>query len=187
MTKKYWLIFYLIISILLLGNVISDSIYRFSVAGYWNDRVLFWLWFFGTFYILVIYWKKLLTKIYLGVLVLGIVLSVLPMAIPFFAIVLSTTGGGLHFKKQITPKYRVQIVGYGVMGRPLMEIVKNKGLLEKRIAQTNSGVTVNDSTYIEIWEIKDAKYISETDSSISIQFFGNKLSGEMAIAKDINK
>lgn len=82
------------------------------------------------------------------------------MAIPFFAIALSTTGGGLHFKKQITPAYRLQIVGYSVMGRPLMEIVENRGLIEKRIANTNQHIVLTDSTKIDIWSIQNVKFIS---------------------------
>lgn len=109
------------------------------------------------------------------------------MMVPFWAIVLSSTGQGVHLKKQITPEYRVQVVGYSIMGRPLIEVIKNKSLLEKRIANTNRNVFVNDSTEIRIWAIKDAKFISETDSSIAIQFSDDILSGEMTIAKEINK
>ncbi|WP_026977759.1 hypothetical protein [Flavobacterium tegetincola] len=111
MSNKQVIIVYIISLLLLLANVIGDALYKLSIAGYWSDRIMFWLWFFGTFYIIIKYWKKLATKIYFGILIAGIILSILPMAIPFFAIALSTTGGGLHFKKQITPAYRLQIVG----------------------------------------------------------------------------
>ena len=107
MSNKQALIAYIIISLLLLANVIGDLVYKFSIAEYWSNRILFWLWFFGTCYILIIYWKKLVTKIYFGILISGIILSILSMKIPFFTIMLSTTGGGLHFKKQITPAYRL--------------------------------------------------------------------------------
>ncbi|MEO5911337.1 MAG: hypothetical protein ABIP95_10640 [Pelobium sp.] len=187
MNKKRALISYILISIFLLANVIGDALYQISVAGYWSDRILFWIWFFCTFFILIKFWKKLLTKIYFGLLVAGVILSILPMMVPFWAIVLSSTGQGVHLKKQITPEYRVQVVGYSIMGRPLIEVIKNKSLLEKRIANTNRNVFVNDSTEIRIWAIKDAKFISETDSSIAIQFSDDILSGEMTIAKEINK
>ena len=181
------LIAYCVISFLLVANIAGDLFYQISVAGYWKDRILFWLWFFSTFLILIKFWKKLLTKIYFGLLVVGVILSILPMMVPFFAIILSSTGEGLHFKKQITPEYRLQVVGYSIMGRPLIEIMKNKGLLEKRIANTNINVFINDSTEIRIWDIKDAKFLNETDSSIAIQFSADSLNGEMTITKEINK
>ncbi|TDG36452.1 hypothetical protein EZJ43_08005 [Pedobacter changchengzhani] len=184
MSKKQALMAYIIISLLLIANVIGDSIYKLSIAGYWSDRILFWMWFFSTIYIIKIFWKKVLTKIYFGLLITGIILSILPMMIPFFAIVLSTTGGGLHFKKQITPEYRLQIVGYGVMGRPLMELVENRGLIEKRVANTNQHVAINDSTRIAIWSIQDAKFISETDSSMTIQFSGDNVTSKMTLLKN---
>lgn len=187
MSNKLVLIVYIIISILLIGNIAGDLFYQISVAGYWTDRILFWLWFFGTFHIIIIFWKKLLTKIYFGLLAVGVILSILPMMLPFWAIVLSSTGRGIHLKKQITREYRLQVVGYSIMGRPLIEIIKNKGILEKRVANTNRNVFINDSIEINIWDIKDARFLNETDSSIAIQFSDNKLRGEMTIAKEINK
>ena len=73
------------------------------------------------------------------------------------------------------------------MGRPLIEIIRNKGILEKRVANTNRNVFIKDSTEIIIWDIKDARFLNQTDSSIAIQFSDDKLSGEMTIAKEINK
>ncbi len=187
MNNNKILLFYIIVSLLLVANIAGDLFYQISVAGYWSDRILFWIWFVGTFYILKTYWKKLLTKVYFGLLIVGVILSILPMMVPFFAIFLSSTGKGVHLKKQITPEYRIQVVGYSIMGRPLLEIMNNKGLLEKRIANTNINVFINDSTEIRIWDIKEARFLNETDSSISIQFSDDKLSGEMTIAKEINK
>ena len=186
MHKKV-LIAYCVITFLLVANIAGDLCCQISVAGYWNDRVLFWLWFFSTFFILITFWKKLLIKIYFGLLVVGVILSILPMMVPFWAIVLSSTGRGVHLIKQITPVYRLQTVGYSIIGRPLIEIIKNKGILEKRVANTNRNVFINDSTEIIIWDIKDARFLNQTDSSIAIQFSDDKLSGEMAIAKEINK
>ena len=186
MTGKL-LIAYCVLSFLLVANIAGDLFYQISVAGYWSDRILFWLWFFSTIFILIKFWKKLVTKIYFGLLVVGLLLSVIPMMVPFFSIILSSTGEGLHFKKQITPEYRLQVVGYSIMGRPLIEITKNKGLLEKRIANTNRNIFINDSTEISFFNVKDARFLSETDSTIAIQFSDDELSGVLTIAKEINK
>lgn len=69
------------------------------------------------------------------------------------------------------------------MGRPLAEIVENKALLEHRIANTNQGVIVHDTNRIEIWSIEDVKFIIETDNSITLQYYEEKLTCRKTLPK----
>lgn len=71
MSNKQVIVFYIISSPLLLVNAIGDALYKLSIAGYWSDRIMYWLWFFGTFYNIIKYWKKLATKLYFGILIVG--------------------------------------------------------------------------------------------------------------------
>ncbi|EDM38109.1 hypothetical protein PBAL39_00802 [Pedobacter sp. BAL39] len=181
--KKRHLIIYLITSVLLLANLTADAKFQTSMAGYWGDRALFWLWLFLTIFNLIVFWKNRITKIYLGLLFTGLILSILPMMIPFFAMILSATGKGLLFKTQITPQYRVQIINYSIMSRPHIEIIENKGLLEHRIARTNAEILSTNNNYLEVNELTGARLITETDNTIIIEFLGDKLRVQMVILK----
>ena len=112
-TKETRLIrFYLIISALIILNLCLFAYARISFAGYWSDRILFWIWVFTTPFIIILCWKKLFTKIYFGLLVIVLILSILPMAIPFFAIFLSASGKGRINNFNLDNNIRIQIVNY---------------------------------------------------------------------------
>jgi len=172
--KKNQLIIYLFLSALIILNVCLYASAKMSFAGYWSDRVLFWIWFLATPFIVFSFWKKIWAKIYFGLLVLGLILSILPMGIFFFGIMLSTTGSGRlnHFSLQ--NNIRVQTVGYGVLGRPRLQIVKDGVLFDKIKLETGDEIEKNDSTWFELRDAKNAKFISETDTSITIKYYFEK-------------
>jgi hypothetical protein len=156
----------------LLLLIISLLFYKFSFAGYFSDRIIFWLWAIETLYITINYFKKKIIKFYFGFLISGIVLSIIPMGLPFAAIILSTTGTGLLFKEQINDKYRFQITGYSIISQPDIEIIENKWIFEKDKLRTKDYPQINDSTIIGYYDFKKVKFISENDSIITLEIFG---------------
>jgi hypothetical protein len=156
----------------LLLLIICLLFYRFSFAGYFSDRIIFWLWAIETLYIILNYFKKKIIKFYFGFLISGIVVSIIPMGLPFAAIILSTTGIGLQFKEQINDKYRFQITGYSLLSHPNIEIIENKCFFEKDKLRTNDYPQINDSTSIGFYDFKKVKFISENDSIITLEIFG---------------
>ncbi|WP_136669266.1 hypothetical protein [Flavobacterium sp. H122] len=174
---------YLIISFLLFLIFFLFIKSKTTIAGYWSERVLFWIWIIGTAIFCSTFWKYFATKIYAGILFLGIVLSILPMAIPFLAIILSTTGSGLRFNKKINDKYRVQITSYGVMSTLLLEIDERHGLQEKEIYSERDGIRINDSTGYDLWEIEDISYNDENDSLIFLQIHVDSISVKQSFKK----
>lgn len=167
---------YILLSLLLIADLIAEIFFKISLAGYWSDRVLFWIWFIFTIYIVFAYWTKRWTKIYFSVLIAGIVLSMLPMGIIFLGILTSITGKGLIYKKELTNNYRFQITAYGIMSRPINEIIENKGLFEKEIANEPSDFEINDSTSISNKSIKDVTLLKEDQDYIYIKGTDGKLS-----------
>jgi hypothetical protein len=85
---------YQFICALIALNVVLYYFWQMSFTGYWSDRIIFWIWLIVTPIVVFLFWKKLWAKIYFWLLVAGLILTILPMAIPFFAIYLSGSGRG---------------------------------------------------------------------------------------------
>ena len=158
--------------------------YQMSFAGYYSDLILFWLWFFTSTLIIVLFWKKIVAKLFLTALILALIGSVLPMMFPFFTFIFSMTSIGLKFDKNLNEKYRVQVVGYSVMAHPWLELIEKKGILERRVLkctemdiQNYNGERI-DVKYeaqlrpdLKISEVKDIFFETETDSTIALTLF----------------
>ncbi|OXA65969.1 hypothetical protein B0A67_23900 [Flavobacterium aquidurense] len=162
---------YLILSLLLALDCLLYYFKFISLRGYYSDVVLYWLWFVTSFVVIVMFWKKLMAKLLLTGIILTIVLSILPMMIPFYAWILSTTSLGLLIDKNLNENYRAQIVGYSVMAPPWLEVIKKHGLLEKRILKSTDYQLMNDDTNAKIRFAKDIIFRNETDSTLTLTLF----------------
>ena len=192
--KQILLRVYLFISALIVLNVVLYWFWQMSFTGYWSDRVIFWIWLIVTPIVVFLFWKKLWAKIYFWLLVAGLILSILPMALPFFAIYLSGSGSGRLNHFNLENNIRVQTVAYGVMGRPRMQLVKDGWLFDKILLEDGDEIETTDSTLVEVkdanepqvttkstvsktLQIRDAvnaKFIIQTDSSVTIKYFFEK-------------
>lgn len=176
---------YLFVSALIVLNAVLYCFWRMSFTGYWSDRVIFWIWLLLTPIITFGFWKKLWAKIYFWLLVAGLILTILPMAIPFFGIILAGSGSGRYNHFNLENNIRIQTVGYGVMGRPRLQIVKDGFLFDKIKFEDGDEIGSNDVISIkplhakndedlpafEIRDAKNAKLIKETDTSVTVKYF----------------
>ena len=189
--KKTLLKLYLIISLLLLADILAYCCYKISLKGYYSDIILFWLWLGLSIAVIISYWKKILAKLLLVAMVLAIILSILPMAIPFYALIFSTTPYGLKLNKDLNDNYRAQIVGYSVMAYPTLQIIVKKGLLEKQVFQCADFDLLNDEPEVKIRDAKDVVLVSETDSKLTLSLIYSNLNKllvfDKASGKVINK
>ncbi|MCZ4244136.1 hypothetical protein [Pedobacter punctiformis] len=172
--KKNQLIAYFFLTALIVLNSCLYMGYKISFAGYWSDRILFLTWLLATLLLVINFWKKLWTKIYFWLLVAGFVLTVLPMGLPFFAILLSTTGSGRLKHFDLKNNYRLQVVNYGVLGRPRLQLVADGILFDKIKLETSDEIELNDSTWFDIRKAESAKLIKETDTNITVKYFFEK-------------
>lgn len=192
--KKLLIRVYLFICALIVLNVALYSFWRMSFTGYWSDRIIFWIWLLVTPVIVFSFWKKLWAKIYFWLLVAGLILTILPMALPFFGILLSGSGSGRLNHFSLDKNFRVQTVGYGVMGRPRLQLVKDGFLFDKILLEDGDEIETTDSILVEVrdagapqvttksavsktLEIRDAidaKLINQTDTSVTIKYFFEK-------------
>ncbi|WP_312555065.1 hypothetical protein [Empedobacter brevis] len=147
-------------------------------------RVLAWLWIFTTILFIIVYWKKKLIKIYTIILVALIGLSILPMALPFFAILSFLTGSNslqhlkidddyrIELNKQILSKERVYIY----RTTPKMVILeKSENLCRPDYLEVLSKVLdiseENESLYtLKNSPIQQAKLVAVNKDSIGIEY-----------------
>lgn len=185
--KKIVFIVFLVLSIVLLTDGILWYYYGISLSGYYSDVILFWSWFFVSISIIVLFWKKILAKLFLTAMVLALVLSILPLALPFYTFIFSMSPAGLKLDNNLNEKYRAQIVGYSPMMLPWLEVIEKRGLLEKKLFQcTEINIASLQDNNIEVkyeaqlrpvLRISQAKKVllkSETDSTLTVVlFYGN--------------
>jgi len=172
---------FILFSILLWTDMILYYNWNMSYTGYYSDVIIFWLWLISSIWLIFLYWKKLAAKIYMFSLLILLIGSIVYLMIPFYALISSMSSLGLKLNKDLTNKYRVQIVGYSILTKPHLEIIENKGIVEKRILTCDNSDLENYSSslkqphgmdtipdYINISDLKDVKYLSEDNNSITL-------------------
>lgn len=159
------------ISLLLVADIIAYCFYKLSLSGYYSDVILFWFWFFGSIAIVILFWKKIMAKVLLVAMILALIGSILPMMLPFFALVFSTTPFGLRMTKDLNKNYRAQIVGYSVMAYPVLQIIAKKGIVEKQIIQCDDTQLPDNNLDLKIRSAKDIIFDQETDRTLSVTLF----------------
>ena len=162
---------YAAISLLLTLDVAAYCFYKISLPGYYSDVILFWLWFLGSIAVIVLFWKKVMAKLLLGAMLLALTGSILPMMLPFFALVFSTTPFGLRMTKDLNENYRAQIVGYSVMAHPVLQIIEKKGIVERQIIQCDDTQLPDPNADLKIRSAKDIIFDQETDRTLSVTLF----------------
>ena len=169
--KRVILKMYGVLSALLVTDLVAYFAFKISLKGYFADIILFWLWCLGSFLIVVIFWKRLLAKLFLIGMVSFVLLSMLPMGLPFYALVLSTTPLGLWLSKDLNSSYRGQIVSYSVMVPPWLEVMEKKGVIERRVLQCKDRELLDDRLDVKMRNARDISFDSETDTTLTLKLF----------------
>lgn len=168
--RKKFYIAYMLISLIMLVDITVILTWQISLAGYWSDRLVFWIWLLTTLPFLIIFWKSIYTKIYCIVLVLGLLFSIAAMMLPFFGILFSSTG--MERRSYYTPdtgKYRVQLI-QSVMARPRLQIIENKGIVEKVILFTDADFLKNDHLKVGYESVIGLGVVKDTPDSLVLEF-----------------
>jgi len=93
------------------------------------------------------------------------------MAIPFFAIFLSASGKGRINNFNLDNNIRIQIVNYGILGRPRVQVVKDNFLFDQMKYEDQDEIQKNDSTWLELRDAKNVILTNETANSITVKYF----------------
>lgn len=154
MKNKNIVIAYLILTLIFLSEV-ALNFNKYSYSGYYTDKIIGWLWLAMTVFIIIRLWKKRAIKVYFGLLITGIILSILPMMIPFFALVSYFSTIDSYQRIQLNNNYRIERYRPGVLSKPQIAIYKQDGIFEKRIGKT---------PYVEVLEKVLQRYSSDIPS-----------------------
>ena len=182
MLKKIFLYAFLVFAFLLAVDLLLYSFFLVSFRGYYSDVCIFWGWFILSVVIIILYWKKKSAKIYLGALTVALLPSVLPMLIPFFAIILSMTPHGLYYNTSLQNDYRIQVVNYAPLGKPQLQIIEKKGLFEKRLKVITDFDINLDGQYIS--QIEKISLLKEDQKTVTLLVHINHSDKEITFQKD---
>lgn len=178
MLHKILIIFYFIITLVFLTGI-ALTFYSLSYLGYYPDKIISWFWLGYTIVIIYKFRKKRLIKIFSLLLVAIILLSIMPMAIPFMGIVNYFSTIGDYQQIKLSPEYRIERTRHSSLSQQRIYVYEKKGLLEKNICRPNYSriiekvLNVNDlnnSIDIDLFEIKHVEFISINKEEIVIEY-----------------
>ena len=177
-TNRILVITYLTFTLIFLIGVFM-SFYDYSYYGYWTDKIINWIWLIFTATVIFWFWKNKITRIYFFSLLTLILLSVLPMAIPFFGIVFSFTTINDYQQIKLNDSFRIERTRQQAMSMPRIYVYQRIGFLEKNICRPVYGEIIesvlnlkeNESNIDEEkLSIQEAKLVSVNNDSIGIEY-----------------
>jgi len=169
---------YFISSLFLLFGIIL-TFYNYSYNGYYTDKIICWLWLFINLLIIILYWKKEIIKIYLITIIILILLSIIPMGLPFFGMLLYSTTINDFQKIEIDKNYRIERTRQQPLSMMRVYVYEQNGILEKNICRPSYdeiltsvlNIKENENLIDEAkTEIQNAKLISINNDSIGIEY-----------------
>ncbi|MFP3834916.1 hypothetical protein [Chryseobacterium sp. SIMBA_028] len=177
MKNRNIVIAYLIITLIFLSEIVLNF-NKYSYSGYYTDKIINWVWLVMTVFIIIWFWKKKVIKVYFSLLVLGIVLSILPMMIPFFMIVNYFSTFDNYQRIQLDDVYRIESGRPGALSKPQVTVYKREGILEKPIYTTHykkiiEGIfelTPDSPAMANKKPIQKAKLVSVSKDSMGIEY-----------------
>ncbi|MEJ5105348.1 hypothetical protein [Chryseobacterium sp. MYb328] len=178
MKNKNIIIAYLVLTLIFLSEIVLNF-NKYSYAGYYTDKIIGWLWFAMTVFIIIRLWKKKAIKAYFGLLIAGIILSILPMMIPFFAILGYFSTFDNYQRIQLNNDYRIERYRPGALSKPHIAIYRQKGILEKNISKVpyidvlervlqRSSIDISSDERQE--GIQEARFVNANKDSIGIEY-----------------
>lgn len=178
MKNKNIVIAYGVMTLIFLSEVVLNF-NQYSFSGYYTDKIIGWVWLAMTVFIIIKLWKKKAIKVYFGFLIAGIILSILPMMIPFIGILSYFSTFDSYQRVQLDHHYRIERYRPGALSKPQIAVYEQKGILEKRISKTPYVEVLEkvlqrpsiDILSDERWEpIQKARFVNATRDSIGIEY-----------------
>lgn len=161
--KKIFLVFYTIISLILIADIALVKKLDISFAGNIIDMVLYFTWVISSLLLVIISLKGHIKNVYL------IVISVfLLLTCPFWLVLFFVTGlSGTNLAQSANGKYRVQVINQFAF--PDLEIIENKRLFEQVIITDSCSYLRNSNLKIGYEGIQKIRFIKETPDSLFLE------------------
>ena len=159
--KKKIVYAYIGLTFLLFADLVSYLKWDISLRGFWADRILFWIWLIATILTILYFRENRITKMYAFSLIGLIVLSLLPMAIPFITLIGFATGSRSGCEFQLNSEYRIEEYIKSPIAMPEIHLIKAIGICERIVEKREFELDVHD----EYYRMCDAESIEITDDS----------------------
>lgn len=177
MKNRNIMIAYLVVSLIFLSEIVL-SFYKYSYSGYYTDKMINWLWLAMTVFVIIWFWKKKVIKVYFSFLMLGIILSILPMMLPFFMLVSYFSTIDNYQQIQLDDTYRIESARLGALSKPQIIVYKKEGILEKKIYTTPYSKVAEDMYELSLDSparaenkpIQGAKIVNVSKDSLGIEY-----------------
>ncbi len=178
MKFKYLIAIYVLFSILFISGVIL-TFYDYSYRGYYTDKIIAWTWLLLNTLIIITYWKRKIVRIYLFSLIIFILLSIIPMGLPFFGMVLYFSTIDDFQQIKLNENYRIERTRQQPLSMPRIYVYEQYGVFEKNICRTEyeeiiQKIEKKDYYSSDIDEFKtqiqQAKLISINKDSLGIEY-----------------
>ena len=178
MKFKYLIAIYVLFSILFISGVIL-TFYDYSYRGYYTDKIIAWTWLLLNTLIIITYWKRKIVRIYLFSLIIFILLSIIPMGLPFFGMVLYFSTIDDFQQIKLNKNYRIERTRQQPLSMPRIYVYEQYGVFEKNICRTGyeeiiQKIEKKDYYSSDIDEFKtqiqQAKLISINKDSLGIEY-----------------
>ena len=155
------------------------TFYDYSYFGYYTDKIINWLWLGFTLIVINRFWKTKAIKIYFFSLLSFLLLSILPMAIPFFGILFYFTTIDDYQQIKLNSEYRIERTQQHALSMSRIYIYKRIGIFEKNICRPVYSEVIENILNVERAKnlfdeeklsIQEAKLISANNDSIGIEY-----------------
>ncbi|TXF81698.1 hypothetical protein FUA23_21925 [Neolewinella aurantiaca] len=153
---------YIVITILLIGDLTVYLTNGISISGQLIDKIIFWTWGILSPIVIVKYSKRIWVKWYLGLVLFLITLSFIPMGIPFLKVALFATE--FNNERRIRG-YRLREGAKSVIAIPKISLIKDIGVFEKEIGEIDFYIEIDENSY-RLSEIEKIDINEEVDSVI---------------------
>ncbi len=163
--------------LLIIGIVLTFNDY--SYRGYYTDKIINWTWLLLSFLIVIIYWNKEYIKISLITFIIFIMLSIIPMGIPFFGMVYYFSSIDDYQQIQLNENYRIERTRQNALSMPRIYIYKENGILEKNICRPSYSEILGKVLNVEEYknsiderktDIQNARLVLINNDSIGIEY-----------------
>ena len=122
---------YLLLS-LFLAFVIYLNLNGLRISGHNSNHIIAISWLLASVFMVIRFWKQLVTKVLVAVSMMLIILSILPLGIPFYHMLQFTFGVGHHERFELSEEYTVECNDIVLWGS-IIQIYERKGMLEELV------------------------------------------------------
>lgn len=148
MRDRILILLYLITTLVFLFGVVL-SFYNYSYYGYYTDKIINWIWLGFTVVLISLIWKSKIIKIYFFSLVTSLLLSIVPMAIPFFGILNYFSTNNDYQQMELGKGFRIEITKQQALSSNRAYIYEQVGILEKNICRPIFNEIVDETLSVE--------------------------------------